>query len=66
MVGSEGIFLVRGFEGISAIFVCDIAVLDLMAITFIEFTELVMCQSLKVIRCGLAAEMSSFPFLNEV
>ena len=63
---SEGIFLVGGFEGISAISVGDIGVLGLMAITFKEFTGLVMCQSRKVISCGLGAEISSFPFLHEV
>ena len=57
MVGSEGIFLVGGFKGISAISVCDIAVFGLMAITFTEFTGLVICESLKVIRCGLGAEI---------
>ena len=66
LVGSEGIFLVGGFKGISAMSVGDIAVLGLMAITFTEFTGLVMCKSLKVIRCGLGAEISSFAFLNEV
>ena len=66
MVGSEGLFLVDGFEGISAISVRDIAVLGLMAITFTEFTGLVMCASLKVIRCGLGAAISSFAFLNQV
>ena len=44
----------------------DIAVLGLMAITFTEFTGLVMCESLKVIRCGLGADISSFAFLNQV
>ena len=66
LVSSEGIFLVGGFEGISAISVGDIAVLGSMAMTFTEFTGLVMCKSLKVIRCGLGAEISSFAFLNEV
>ena len=66
MVSSESIFLVSGFEGISTISVDDIAGLGFMAITFTEFTGLVMCESLKVIRCGLGAEIPSFPFLNEV
>ena len=66
MVGSEGIFLSGGFEGISAISVRNIAVLDLIEISFTEFTGLVMCESLKVIRCGLGAEIGSFAFLNEV
>ena len=65
-VGCEGIFLVAGFKGISAISVGDIGVFGLMAITFTEFTGLVMCQSLIVIRCGLGAEISSFTFLNQV
>ena len=66
MVGSEGIFPVDGFEGISAISVGDIAVLGLMAITFTEITGLIMCKSLKVVRCGLAAEIAYFAVLNEV
>ena len=66
LVGSESIFLVGRFEGISAISVGDIAVLGLMAITFTEFTGLVMCESLKVIGCGLGAEISSCAFLNQV
>ena len=66
LVGSKDIFLVGGFKGISAISVDDIAVFGLMAIPFTKFTELVMCESLKVIRCGLGGEISSFTFLNEV
>ena len=66
LVGSESISLVGGFEGISAISMGDIAVLSLMAITFTEFTGLLMCKSLKVIRCELGAEICSFAFLNEV
>ena len=66
LVGPERIFLVGGFAGISAVSVRDIAVLGLMAITFTEFTGLVMCKSLKVIRYGLGAEISSFAFLNQV
>ena len=58
--------MVGGFKGISAISVCDIAVLGLMAITCTEFTGLVMCKSLKVIRCALGAEVFSFAFLNKV
>ena len=66
MVGSEGLFLVGGFECISAMSVGDIAVLGLMAITLTELTGLVMCESLKVISCGWRAEMFSFAVLNEV
>ena len=66
LVSSEGILLVGGFKGISRIPVSDIAVLGLVAITFAEFTGLVMCESPKVIRCGLGAEISSFTLLNEV
>ena len=40
-----------GFKGISAISVSHIAVLGSIAITFAEFTRLVMCESLTVIRC---------------
>ena len=66
LVGYECIFLVGGFKGISAISVGDTAVLGLIGITFTEFTELVMCESLKVIRCGLCAGIPSFAFRNEV
>ena len=66
MVGSEGIFLISEFEGTSAILVRDIGVLGLVLITFIEFPRLIMCESLKVVRCRCRAKISSLAFLNEV
>ena len=64
-VGSQGIFLVGGLEGISTISVSDIAVLALVAITFAEFTGLVMFESSKVIRCGYYLIMSTMTCSND-
>ena len=66
LVDSECIFLVGEFTGIPAMSLVDKAVLGLVAITFAEFTGLVMCESMNVIRCGCRAEVSSIAFLNEV
>ena len=66
LVGCKGMFLVAGLKGISAISVRDIAAFGLMAIIFTEFTGLVMCESVKVIRCRLGADISCYAFPDEV